>query len=549
MTRSYQPSLRTLFLVVSLIVLLLPLGGIAVLRLYETALVRRTESALIGQGALVAAYYREELSRQLATMHDGVVNDPALYGNPLKPEWKADPSQPFTPIHPSLDMASSSIRGPAEEATIPARPADRFAEAAGQVLTPVISQAKLVSLSGIRIVDHRGTVVASSGSELGLSLTAREEVPRALAGEPVSLLRQRISDEPPPAVDSLSRRTRVRAYVALPVVSGDRVWGAVVLSRTPLDVQKALYNRRHTLLLGGVVLLAAVLLITLLTTFAVTRPMKQLVRQAEAVTRGRRDAARPLTSPGTREVARLSEAISRMAETLNERADYIRTFAGNVSHEFKAPLTSLKGAGELFRDHLEEMSREELERFLRIMEADVERLDRLVNRLLELARADMAAPGNEFCDPLPLLEKLADRYRDAGLTVEVNPAGGRFTVPMSAAAFESIFSILLDNTLQHAGAGRSVSITLSSTARDDGEWTEIGYADDGPGISAKAEGKIFNPFFTTAREQGGSGLGLAIVRSLLEAHGGGIELRPADRGVRLVLRIPAAAGRVHRGEH
>lgn len=541
-TRGYQPSLRTLFLVVSLIVLLLPLGGIAALRLYETGLVQRTESSLISQGALVAAAYREELSRQLARLPESEPIDPTLYGNLLAPEWRADGSHPFTPIHPRLDMASSSIRSPAAEAVLPAGPADRFAGAAGRALTPALSNAKKISLCGIRIVDHRGTVVASSGTELGRSLTVREEVPRALAGEPVSLLRRRISDEPPPAIDSLSRRTRVRVYVAIPVVAGDRVWGAVVLSRTPLDVQKALYNHRRTLLQGGVVLLAAVLLITLITTVAVTRPMKRLVDQAEAVTRGQRDAARPLASPGTREVARLSEAISRMATALQERADYIRTFAGNVSHEFKAPLTSLKGAGELFRDHLEEMSREELERFLRIMEADVERLDRLVNRLLELARADMAAPGNEHCTPLPILTALAARYRDAGLEVKVLPSNDELTAAMSAAAFESIFSILLDNTLQHAGTGRSVSITLPPIAGDEGTGLWISYADDGPGIPEQTAGRIFNPFFTTARERGGSGLGLAIVRSLLDAHNGTIDLLPSEKGTTFGIRLPGDTG-------
>ncbi len=542
MSRRYQPSLRTLFLAVSLIVLLLPLGGIAALRLYETSLVQRTESALISQGALVAAAYHEELLRRLAgAAADDPVNH-AGYGNPLAPEWRADHDLPFTPIQPHLDMASSAIRGPAEEAVSPTDPPDRFASAAGRALTPMISQAKTVSLSGIRIVDHRGTVVASSGTELGFSLTVREEVPRALAGEPVSLLRQRISDEPPPAIDSLSRRTRVRVYVALPVLDGDRVWGAVVLSRTPLDMQKALYNHRRTLLQGGAALLLAVLLITLLTTFAVTRPMKQLVRQAEAMTRGRRDAVQPLASPGTREVARLSEAISDMAVALQERGDYIRTFAGNVSHEFKAPLTSLKGAGELFRDHLEEMSREELDRFLRIMEADVERLDRLVNRLLQLARADMAAPGDEQCDPVPILRTLAGRYRDAGLQVELQAPAGALTAALSAAAFESVFSILLDNTLQHAGAGRSVSIALSPATGIGGQ-LEIGYSDDGPGIAEQAAGRIFDAFYTTAREKGGSGLGLSIVRSLLEAHRGSIELLTSVDGTGFSIRVPGFAGR------
>jgi len=537
MSKRYHPSLRTLFLAVSLIVLLLPLGGIAALRLYETSLVQRTEASLISQGALVAAAYREELLRQFSAAGE----DPVAYGNPVAGMWRPARDIPFTPIDPKLNMASSDIRGPATEAESPAVPANHFAMEAGRALTPMISQAQKVSLCGIRIVDFNGTVVASSGAELGLSLLTREEVPRSLAGEPVSLLRQRISDEPPPAIDSLSRRTRVRAYVALPVVSGDRVWGAVVLSRTPMDMQKALYHHRHTLLQGGVVLLAAVLLITLITTLAVTRPLKQLVAQAEAVTRGRRNAVQPLPSPGTREVARLSEAISRMATVLQERSDYVRTFAANVSHEFKAPLTSLRGAGELFRDHLEEMSREELERFLRIMEADVARLDRLVDRLHELARAEVAAPGDRPSDVLEVLHSLADRYRDAGLKVIITPESGGFTARMATAAFESVFSNLLDNTLQHAGAGHAVTITVSA---DDGTGEGslvIGYRDDGPGIPAHAGERIFVPFFTTARENGGSGLGLAIVKSLLRAHGGEIEQRIKDRGVSFIISVPRAA--------
>jgi hypothetical protein len=97
-----------------------------------------------------------------------------------------------------------------------------------------------VNLVILFIVDHQGIVVATSRGELGLSLAHREEVVRALAGERVRILRVRISDEPAPPLEAVSRGNRVRLFVALPVVHAGRVLGAVVLSRTPVELQKAL---------------------------------------------------------------------------------------------------------------------------------------------------------------------------------------------------------------------------------------------------------------------------------------------------------------------
>jgi len=228
----YRPRLQTLLLMVNLLVLLLPLGGIAILRLYESELVRQTESALISQGALLEAMFRQEMLRQFQSMTNEK-RTPLHFGNPVLPHLLQQYENPLTPIPPRLDVAKEAIRRPAVEAAAPSSSPNPLAVVAGERLTPVIISAKRITLAGIRLVDHQGIVVATSGTELGLSLANREEVKRALQGEHVSLLRQRISDGPRPAFDSISRRARLRVFVAFPVIDEGRVLGAVVLSQSP----------------------------------------------------------------------------------------------------------------------------------------------------------------------------------------------------------------------------------------------------------------------------------------------------------------------------
>ena len=101
----------------------------------------------------------------------------------------------------------------------------------------------------------------------------------------------------------------------------------------------------------------------------------------------------PLTRPGTAEVGELSSAVSQLASTLEERADYIQNFANHVSHEFKAPVTSIRGAVELLSEHDNSMSAQQRQQFLRNLNKDALRLQRLTSQLLNLARADVTTPG------------------------------------------------------------------------------------------------------------------------------------------------------------
>lgn len=526
-----RPRLRTLLLGVNLVILLLPLAGIGVLRVYQSALVRQTESELIAQGAFVAAAYRAAFERTVPAREAAHYGQVLRAAPPLPSSYEQQLDR-WQPRPAKLDLSTDLVLPPVPPA-MPGPGADRYAEKIGREIMTLLREAQLVTLAAIRVVDPFGTVVASTGEELGLSLAEREEVKRALVGEHTSLLRTRISDDPPAKDEEAPRITGVRVFVATPIVHRDRVLGAVVLARTPASLTQTLYRHLTPLLIGLGVVLAVALAVSLFTAFAIVRPVTAVIRQTERARRGERGAVTTLAHPVTSELAQLSEAVAGMAQALEERADYIRNFAAHVSHEFKTPLTAMRGAIELLSDHYAGMTDAERQRFLSNLSADTERLDRLVRRLLELARAEMYQPRNDSTAIRPVLERLVDEYRAQGIQIDVT-ALPETNVAFSADTLDAILGNILNNARQHAGA----HVRISVHTKIHGNMLQIHISDNGPGISPANATRIFEPFFTTARNQGGTGIGLSVVKALLDAHGGNIELLPSSTGAHFVIHLP-----------
>ncbi len=526
--------LRTVLLLINLVILLLPLGGITWLRLYESALIRQTESELIAQSAFIEAAYLSAFER----LAPRAARD--RYGLPATaPPPPRDPQGRWRPRWPVLDLATDPVWPRPDDAAASARTADPIARRIGAELTPVLRAAQHITLAGMRVVDINGTIVASTGDgardDIGLSLGQLEEVRTALTGASVSRMRWRQSDAPPPPLDSISRGTRIRVYVAEPIERNGRVLGATLLIRTPANIKQAIYGKREPLLRAGIGLVALVVVLTLLSSLTISRPVRRLIEQTRRAARGERGAITPLRHPGTREIAELSDNVAAMAQTLESRAQYIRDFAAHVSHEFKTPLTAIQGAVELLRDHGDTMSADERIRFLDILAADTTRLERLVRRLLELARADMMQAGAEHSDLGAVAARVAQRYRALGLPVEVAGDPG-LAVAIGDELLDSILSSLLDNVRQHGGDG--VKVELRHLPGDTPGTAELHVIDDGAGISAANRQRIFEPFFTTARARGNTGMGLAIIRTLLQTHRGDIALLPAATGSHFRIRLP-----------
>ena len=512
------PRLWTLLLASNLAVLALPVTGLWAMRLYESALVRQTESELVSQAVVWAAAFRQELRRL----------DPDAVSPPAAVPGGISPTALSLLRLPGLDLAEDPVLPPPPEPAPAIQPADPRAAAVGQALQPMLRDAQATTLSALRLTDARGVVVGSTGPDMGDSLAAWEEVSRVLAGAPVATtLRHR--DPVQASVGSLSRTTGLRVFVALPVQGAQGVVGAIVLSRTPRNVWQAIWGKRWPLaglaafLLGVGGLLAAGL------SRLVTRPLAVVVAQAEQVALGGEAAL--LHRPGTREVAALSAALTRMAAVLDQRARYIVAFAASVSHEFKTPLAGLRGAAELLEDHADTLDPAERAKLLAIVAGSTERLDQLVRRLLDLARADMMRPARAAATPVrTVLNGLLPDLQARGLTITADLAGETVALPADALA------AMLGNLLDNAAAYGATAVNVR--ARSSNGRTAITVADNGPGVSPANHARVFDPFFTTARDSGGTGLGLSIVRAIAVGAGGTVTLMETGQGACFRMELP-----------
>lgn len=544
--------LRTIFLFINLSILMLPLGGIVFFRIYENVLVRQTESELISSAAVLASVYKKELASLLPDGED--------YGDPITKSVLEKYEGPFSGISPELDLSETTLlaRRPdgqptvadeysaalekeleqtlsenvLEETTEATLNIEEVASIAGENLNELLNDARRTTLSGMHILDYRGVVVAGL-QEIGLSFAHVEEIDKARKGEYASVIRERILTHPTPKLASISRGTGIRVFIAFPVIHQDRLWGVIYLSRTPENILKHLYLRKGKVILAGGFIILVALLIALLTSHAITRPIYKLIEKTRAAANGDQSAMTPLEDPVTLEIELLSKSFSDMTLSLHQRSEYIRDFATHVSHEFKTPITSIRGATEILLEHLDTMPNEQRDKFLRNILQDSERLKRLVTRVIDLAKADNTKLSDENSDSLKLLYSLQARYATDSLAITIKNEV-QTTLDISEDNLEVILRNLFDNSMQHNATQVVVNMKIVNNM------LRLIITDNGSGISEANREKIFTPFFTTKRENGGTGLGLDIIKSLLEAHGGSIKLGRGHNGAQFIVFLVLA---------
>lgn len=408
---------------------------------------------------------------------------------------------------------------------------DRHAQRAARPLVPIASDAAAVTLAAVRLLDAQGTVVLGR-DDLGLNYAALAEVRAAMAGRSATVLRGLGDYSGAPWIAMLSRAYAIRVHHCRPIIADGRVVGIVMASRTPRGLFTGIYQDRWSILTGiGLILIALVVLAGLLSR-GIARPIDALSRSSADIALGRVAVPdTPITA--AIEIRALYDNFRSMAERIERRSRYLRDFAAAVSHEFKTPIAGIRGALELIDDHGATMSATERQRFVANATADADRLQRLVERLLDLARADMVTID-------------AEASADIAAVVARLGAGAVRIVPtlpdwlprarITPEVLETILETLLDNS-RHAGAA-SVEI---SAARQ-GDMIMLSVADNGCGVPEADRERIFEPFFTARRDSGGTGIGLAIARSLLGAMGGSIACVAVPRGARFVISLPVVMG-------
>lgn len=325
---------------------------------------------------------------------------------------------------------------------------------------------------------------------------------------------------------------------------------ALLVTRNARDITENVRMARQTLaiIVGGA--LGVSILLSLFLARTIVEPLRKLVRAAVRVRLGRdRSVVVPRLPDRRDEVGLLARAISDMSGALRQRIDAVESFAADVAHELKNPLTSLRSALE----SLERVDEPDLRRqLIGVAKHDVRRIDFLVTEIADASRIDAQLSRTTFepVDMLRLVHALVgerdQRGVNGGCTIAIVREGsGDLVVPGDAARLERVLQNLLDNAVSFSKEGGAIEVTLS-VANDR---VKIAVSDHGPGIPEAARERIFERFHSLrpSREEFGkhSGLGLAIARTIVEAHFG--KLAATDRtdgapGARLVISLPAWRG-------
>ncbi len=360
-----------------------------------------------------------------------------------------------------------------------------------------------------------------------------------------------LPDVPSDEVDALVGR-----IVTVPAVEGDLEYrlltrrdpdGTITMAAAPLrEVAATIDDLVQRLLLIGLAALAVATAASWWLIHRGLRPVDRMVETATAIAAGDMSRRVPDADPDT-ELGRLGQALNEMLHqiegALRARAaseDRLRRFVADAAHELRTPLTSLRGYAELYRQGAlpDDAS---VATAMGQIESEGARMARLVEDLLLLARLDQQR-GLEL-EPMeigPVVEDAIAAFRAAQPDWPITQAlEGGLVVRGDRMRLRQVIDNLLTNVRAHTPANTPVEVAV----RRDGDQVAVAVADRGPGIAPEDREHIFDRFWRGGsprlRSHGGTGLGLAIVASLVEAHGGTIEVESEPgQGATFTMRLP-----------
>ncbi len=494
---------------------------------------------------------------------------------------------------------------------------ERVAPLLRRLITPTGTRARVYDRDSMLILDSRA--LYTRGDVLRLELPPLDKPETAFLQRAWNWARSLFVSERPPSVETIGP-TSGRVFpevqqalggqaanvvrinpagetivsVAVPIQRQRTVRGALLLSTQGGDIDGIIASERFALLQVFLVAASVMVVLSFLLANAIAGPVRRLAEAAERVRRGIKSRQEiPDFSYRADEIGHLSGALRDMTQALYKRIDAIESFAADVSHELKNPLTSLRSAVETLPLARNEDSRA---RLLDVIQHDVRRLDRLISDIsdasrldAELARAEAApvdmvrlveavvAVANDVREPeeAPIvMEVIAPRTNDgttreapvvtrktpsrkAGDAIiadhEIAAADGgstAFIVHGHDSRLGQVLRNLVDNARSFSPPDAEVRVRL---ARRDNR-LELTVDDDGPGIPDHALERVFERFYTDRPEQGfgqNSGLGLSISQQIVQVHRGTITAQNrygpprADGskpvlGARFTVTLPAA---------
>ena len=388
-------------------------------------------------------------------------------------------------------------------------------------LTALVAQRP--ELGRVIVTNRNARLVVDSEKErpVGTRYIGRPEIASALEGRTTRLVRLEEPDE-----------GGLQYVVAVPVIDAGRVIGVVRVGKAVDEVDRSVRQRLLYLAAGSFGVLLIVLLVSLVITRSLTRPLRRLRDVAARIGDG--DLGAQAEESGQREVAEVAAALNTMSRRIEQAMAAQSDFVANASHQLRTPLTGLR----LRLEGLAAAGVGGAEAAL----AETDRLAGLVDDLLTLVRAGTQPDTPETTDVAEAVREAADRW-----SLQAEGADHRLVTRGAdesrlVAAGKSDLAIVLDNLIENALKYTPAGTTITVGITDSNDGLVLSVGDDGPGMAPEDLDRAFDRFYrgTTGRATTGTGLGLAIVRQLVERWGGEVSMSARD-GTRFEATFPLAA--------
>jgi two-component system, OmpR family, sensor histidine kinase CreC len=333
-------------------------------------------------------------------------------------------------------------------------------------------------------------------------------------------------------------------YVAAPVLHEDKIIGVLTVAKPISTVQDFIDRAERKVLVNGLMLLALSAAMGVLVTLWTVWNIRKLRRYAQQV--GEPMAAGVVQMPNVPgELGDLARAMQAMRVRLEGR-EVIESHVRALTHELKSPVAAIRASGELLGGELPAADRE---RFSKQVIAQSERLQRLVERMLELSKLEQKAVAggrlqqlgaHSLRDVMNLaITQIEAQFatKNVALKAQFTTASSHFSCFFDPELLLLALSNLLDNALDFSPSGSTVTVQLQEKAKH----FVVRVQDQGAGVPDYALPRLGERFFTTPRPGGqrsGSGLGLAIVRQIMALHGGELRLGNNAEGFCAELILP-----------
>jgi len=324
--------------------------------------------------------------------------------------------------------------------------------------------------------------------------------------------------------------------VANPVLLGRRPIGAIVVAKQKTDISHSVLSLVERLAIAAAIGLLIAGVLSWYLSWRVVTPVVALTRAADKVAGG--DYAVELSPRGAGEIGHLSERFGEMAVRLAESEQRERNFLMSVSHELRTPLTAIRGHISALREGVVEDPAGR-EHSLAVVEAEAQRLERLVGDILDLAKleADRFTVMREEVDMEQLLRRAYETFSEEARRRSIDYRVEVMSRPVIESDGDRVLQIvgnLLSNAFRATPDGGRISLGL---AQANGS-VSVSVEDTGPGIPPEKRERLFRPF--VSERPGGTGLGLTIAKELSSALGGRIAVdSEVGRGSRFELLLPA----------